>query len=88
MNCVAFLDVRDSGTSNWSGDYFDGGSTGAALVVRRAPVLVSEMRAIFRRDWESVYAHPLDAYYEGCVRRRTANFCEADKDPAMLTDSI
>ncbi|VDM41039.1 unnamed protein product [Toxocara canis] len=45
------------GTSNWSGDYFDGGSTGAAFIARQHGTvneerpLVKEMKEIFLRDW-------------------------------------
>lgn len=45
------------GTSNWSGDYFDGGSTGAAFVAQQHGAgeegrpLVAEMKGIFLRDW-------------------------------------
>ena len=43
------------GTSNWSGDYFEGGSTGAALIITQTEKhqrpIVDEMKNIFLRDW-------------------------------------
>ncbi|CAD6194991.1 unnamed protein product [Caenorhabditis auriculariae] len=75
------------GTSNWSGDYFIGGTTGAAIVMKQTEKkrpLVEEMKAIFERDWESAYAHPLDDYFENCVKTITANFCEGEKDPRLF----
>lgn len=79
-----------AGTSNWSGDYFHG-NTGVALVVSQAESkrrpFVDEMKAIFIRDWDSDYAHALKTYYELCVRRNDASFCQAEKDPSLLDTS-
>uniref|UniRef100_F1KU68 Phospholipase D3 n=1 Tax=Ascaris suum TaxID=6253 RepID=F1KU68_ASCSU len=81
------------GTSNWSGDYFDGGSTGAAFVAQQHGAgeegrpLVAEMKGIFLRDWYSEYTHSVSEYTEKCLLTRTGAFCEADKDPALLATS-
>ncbi|KAK0396893.1 hypothetical protein QR680_001901 [Steinernema hermaphroditum] len=76
------------GTSNWSGDYFEGGSTGVALVVQQSPngeqPFIQELREIFERDWTSSYTHKLKHYYEECILTKTASFCEEDKDPSLL----
>ncbi|KHJ99801.1 hypothetical protein OESDEN_00202, partial [Oesophagostomum dentatum] len=76
------------GTSNWSGDYFRGGTTGAAVVIKQngdKRALVREMKAIFERDWNSIYAHPLDEYFVGCIERGAlVDFCEAEKDPSLF----
>ncbi|CAI4220569.1 unnamed protein product [Auanema sp. JU1783] len=71
------------GTSNWSGDYFTGGTTGEAVVVnqnKQKKTIVHQMKKIFDRDWNGPYSHNLEDYYENCVLRRTAIFCEVDKD--------
>lgn len=76
------------GTSNWSGDYFDGGSTGAAFVARQKGTgprpLVKEMKEIFLRDWEAEYSHKLSDYIEQCLEDKKASFCEVEKDPSLL----
>uniref|UniRef100_A0A914S619 Uncharacterized protein n=1 Tax=Parascaris equorum TaxID=6256 RepID=A0A914S619_PAREQ len=83
-----------TGTSNWSGDYFDGGSTGAAFVAQqhgegeKGRPLVAEMKGIFLRDWYSEYTHSVSDYTEKCLLTRTGAFCEADKDPALLATSL
>ncbi|VDM75321.1 unnamed protein product [Strongylus vulgaris] len=80
------------GTSNWSGDYFIGGTTGAAIVIKQngeKRALVKEMQAIFERDWSSDYAHPLEDYFTGCIERGTqADFCENEKDPSLFESSL
>ncbi|CAG9822670.1 unnamed protein product [Phaedon cochleariae] len=54
------------GTSNWSGDYFT--DTAGVSFVLHDPVfdrnsthttVRSQLQAVFERDWNSVYAHPL-----------------------------
>ncbi|KAL3112799.1 hypothetical protein niasHT_019773 [Heterodera trifolii] len=91
------------GTSNWSGDYFEGLGTGVAIVVRAtgnstAPAsspggqpksLMERMRAMFEREWESEFAHPLDMYVERCMDRASEEvqadaLCEGEKDAALL----
>uniref|UniRef100_A0A1I8AP36 PLD phosphodiesterase domain-containing protein n=1 Tax=Steinernema glaseri TaxID=37863 RepID=A0A1I8AP36_9BILA len=76
------------GTSNWSGDYFESGSTGVALVVEQSAAgkqpFITELRDIFLRDWTSDYTHDLKQYYEGCILTQSASFCEEEKDPALL----
>ncbi|ETN70593.1 phospholipase D domain protein [Necator americanus] len=80
------------GTSNWSGDYFVGGTTGAAVVIKQdgeKRALVREMQAIFERDWSSDYAHPLEDYFLGCIERGVqADFCEGEKDPSLLASPL
>lgn len=44
-------------TQNWSGDYFL--TTGGLSVGLMQPDFVSQVQAIFDRDWNSEYAHPL-----------------------------
>uniref|UniRef100_A0A8R1E0C7 PLD phosphodiesterase domain-containing protein n=1 Tax=Caenorhabditis japonica TaxID=281687 RepID=A0A8R1E0C7_CAEJA len=78
------------GTSNWSGDYFMGGTTGAAIVIKQdgeKRPFVDELKEIFTRDWESDYAHRLDEYFEKCVTNTIADFCEVQKDPKLFADS-
>ncbi|VDK42833.1 unnamed protein product [Anisakis simplex] len=88
------------GTSNWSGDYFDGGSTGAAFVAvqdedsshREANIigsvsLIDEMKDIFLRDWYSEYTHSVADYIDKCLLTKTDSFCEVDKDPALLAEN-
>ncbi|TMS36497.1 hypothetical protein L596_003647 [Steinernema carpocapsae] len=81
-------DIVIIGTSNWSGDYFEGGSTGAALVVEQdadtEQPFVAELRDIFLRDWNSDYTHSLKQYYEECILTQRSSFCEDDKDPALF----
>lgn len=79
------------GTSNWSGDYFMGGTTGAAIVIRQTGEkrpFVDELQDIFIRDWDSEYAHPLDEYFEKCVTSNTGNFCEGKKDASLFSSPI
>ncbi|CAB3398248.1 unnamed protein product [Caenorhabditis bovis] len=70
------------GTSNWSGDYFMGGTTGAAIVIRQTGK--TRPFEIFNRDWNSEYAHPLDEYFEKCVETDIGEFCEGKKDPTLF----
>lgn len=42
------------------------------------------MTEIFIRDWDSLYTHPLDEYLENCVKQRTADYCESQKDESFL----
>ncbi|CAJ0609368.1 unnamed protein product [Cylicocyclus nassatus] len=80
------------GTSNWSGDYFVGGTTGAAIVIKQKKgkrALIQEMRTIFERDWNSEYAHPLEDYFTGCIERGVqADFCESEKDPSLFETTV
>jgi hypothetical protein len=92
MSIVTYSNVSNNiGTSNWSGDYFDG-NTGVALVVRQNVSddrpFIDEMRSIFIRDWDSVYAHTLKTYYELFDRRNDASFCQAEKDPALFAATV
>ncbi|CAJ0581119.1 unnamed protein product, partial [Mesorhabditis spiculigera] len=75
------------GTSNWSGDYFEGGTTGTAIVIRQRGdqrPLIQQLSSIFFRNWNSKYAHPVHEYFEHCIRRREADFCETEKDPRLF----
>uniref|UniRef100_A0A158R5U2 Phospholipase D3 n=1 Tax=Syphacia muris TaxID=451379 RepID=A0A158R5U2_9BILA len=76
------------GTSNWSGDYFEGGSSGAALVIQQnneyQTPIVDEMKNIFLRDWHSEYAHDLSKYIEKCITSFDQSFCETPKDPSLF----
>uniref|UniRef100_A0AAF5RT20 PLD phosphodiesterase domain-containing protein n=1 Tax=Wuchereria bancrofti TaxID=6293 RepID=A0AAF5RT20_WUCBA len=62
------------GTSNWSGDYFDGGTTGVAFVLNQTKAslekrhFIRDLRYIFLSHWLVI------------VR----NYCEAEKDPSLL----
>ncbi|CAD5222245.1 unnamed protein product [Bursaphelenchus xylophilus] len=79
------------GTSNWSGDYFEGVGTGAAIVIQQQPghqPLIQKMRNIFKRDWESEAAHPLSDYITGCIDKTSkVDFCEYEKDKSLLINS-
>ncbi|XP_023021038.2 5'-3' exonuclease PLD3 isoform X1 [Leptinotarsa decemlineata] len=55
------------GTSNWSGDYFT--DTAGVSFVLRDPIfdrnsshttIRSQLQGVFERDWNSIYAHPLN----------------------------
>lgn len=75
------------GTSNWSGDYFESGTTGLAFVIKQNyGGVIREMEEIFERDWESDYAHPLDDYFENCIKSQKADFCEGVKDPTLFSN--
>ena len=62
-----------SGTSNWSGDYFIS-TGGVGLIVNQTEAFTSkipgtggstiqeQLRAVFDRDWNSTYAHPLSHF--------------------------
>ncbi|XP_062502278.1 5'-3' exonuclease PLD3-like isoform X2 [Corticium candelabrum] len=56
------------GTSNWSGDYFTN-TAGVGLLVNQTgndsshydpDIVQSQLQAVFDRDWNSPFAHPLD----------------------------
>lgn len=58
-----------SGTSNWSGDYFEN-TAGAALVVNQTAsqtpgesTVQSQLQAVFERDWDSAYTTPVDEHF-------------------------
>ncbi|VDK46849.1 unnamed protein product, partial [Cylicostephanus goldi] len=73
------------GTSNWSGDYFVGGTTGAAIIIKQK----KGKRTIFDRDWNSEYAHSLEDYFVGCIERGVqADFCEGEKDPSLFESTV
>uniref|UniRef100_A0A914HY77 PLD phosphodiesterase domain-containing protein n=1 Tax=Globodera rostochiensis TaxID=31243 RepID=A0A914HY77_GLORO len=72
------------GTSNWSGDYFEGLGTGVAIVVRALGNATSSAK-MFEREWDSEYAHSLDLYMERCVEAEVPDeLCEGEKDAALL----
>ncbi|GMT35767.1 hypothetical protein PFISCL1PPCAC_27064, partial [Pristionchus fissidentatus] len=79
------------GNSNWSGDYFESGTTGAAFVMNQSGderKLVDEMVENFERDFNSEYAHPVEEYYEKCIQSKTASYCEGDKDPTLFAPKM
>lgn len=46
---------------------------------------VDTMRGIFHRDWNSVAAHDLDEFFDGCVAKTSiVDFCEHEKDKSLL----
>ena len=45
------------GTSNWSGDYFIN-TAGVGLHINQE-MIIRQLKAIFIRDWESQYTHPI-----------------------------
>ncbi|KAI6188106.1 Phospholipase D3 [Aphelenchoides besseyi] len=80
------------GTSNWSGDYFEGIGTGVAIVVSQNTTIdrpfVVKMRNVFMRDWDSDYTYSLDHYYDSCISSKVpAEFCETEKDKSLLASS-
>uniref|UniRef100_A0AC34F6S7 PLD phosphodiesterase domain-containing protein n=1 Tax=Panagrolaimus sp. ES5 TaxID=591445 RepID=A0AC34F6S7_9BILA len=79
------------GTSNWSGDYFEGKSTGVAAVIKQKfngkQPFIASMKSIFLRDWNSNYTHNLEKYFLKCVDSYTGDFCEIEKDLSLLVES-
>ncbi|VDN93999.1 unnamed protein product [Brugia pahangi] len=78
------------GTSNWSGDYFDEGTTGVALVLNQTKVslekrhFIRDLRYIFLSHWSSNYTHDVLDYERECLQTTTGNYYEAEKDPSLL----
>ncbi|VDM21417.1 unnamed protein product [Wuchereria bancrofti] len=78
------------GTSNWSGDYFDGGTTGVAFVLNQTKAslekrhFIRDLRYIFLSHWSSNYTHDVLDYERECLQTTTGNYCEAEKDPSLL----
>lgn len=87
-----------------SGDYFEAAGTGVAIVIRTqgnatSPEsttsrgkLMERMKAMFEREWDSEYAHPLEKYMERCMGEgetegREEALCEGEKDAALLAPS-
>lgn len=71
--------------------------TGTTTTGTTAPLLFRQMRALFERDWNSGYAHPLEWYMHNCLERRNSaagdddgemaglqEVCESEKDPTLL----
>ncbi|VIO86373.1 Uncharacterized protein BM_BM6716, partial [Brugia malayi] len=71
------------GTSNWSGDYFDGGTMGAAFVLNQTKVSLEKRH--FIRNLIYIYFYltgwSLSVLEFGCIIK---NYCEAEKDPSLL----
>lgn len=78
------------GTSNWSGDYFDDGTTGVALVLNQTKVgwenrhFIHDLRQIFLSHWSSNYTHDVQDYERECLQSRTGSYCETEKHPSLL----
>uniref|UniRef100_A0A915PSX2 PLD phosphodiesterase domain-containing protein n=1 Tax=Setaria digitata TaxID=48799 RepID=A0A915PSX2_9BILA len=78
------------GTSNWSGDYFDGGTTGVAFILNQTKVplekrcFVEDLRHIFISHWSSDYTHDVRDYERDCLQTKTGSYCEAEKDLSLL----
>ncbi|VDO27643.1 unnamed protein product [Onchocerca flexuosa] len=102
--------VGIAGTSNWAGDYFDGGITGAAFILNQTEVplerrhFVRDLRCTFLSHWlsftcfdyiiliasllfskiSSDYTHNILDYERECLRTKTGNYCETEKDSSLL----
>ncbi|KAF8355064.1 hypothetical protein PRIPAC_96687 [Pristionchus pacificus] len=79
------------GNSNWSGDYFESGTTGTAFIMNQTGdqrPLVEEMVENFERDFNSEYAHPVEDYFEKCIQSKTGSFCEGEKDPTLFAPKM
>ncbi|VDO21229.1 unnamed protein product [Brugia timori] len=65
------------GTSNWSGDYFDGGTMGAAFVLNQTKVslekrhFIRNLIYIFLSHWSSNYTHDVLDYERECLQTTT-----------------
>ncbi|GMT06949.1 hypothetical protein PENTCL1PPCAC_29123 [Pristionchus entomophagus] len=79
------------GNSNWSGDYFESGTTGTAFIMNQTGEerpLVQEMVENFERDFYSEYSHPVEEYFEKCIQSKTGSFCEGEKDPRLFAPKM